>query len=135
MKVGDKIKGFKFENIIGVIRYDKKMDKFINKIGNIVNIYENYIVVDFVLDGYEWCYPKSQAEKYLIKEENETPKHYKTDNNFDVIDFCKMYNLNFLRGNIIKYVCRAGKKDDEIKDLEKALDYLQRELKYLKDER
>ena len=66
---------------------------------------------------------------------NETPKHYKTDNNFDVIDFCKMYNLNFNRGNIVKYVCRAGKKDDEIKDLEKALDYLQRELKYLKNER
>jgi len=32
----------------------------------------------------------------------------------------------------LKYVCRAGKKDDEVKDLEKAIDYLQRELKYVK---
>lgn len=59
------------------------------------------------------------------------PIHYQT-NSFDVIDFCKEYNLNFNRGNIIKYIARAGKKDNEIKDLEKALDYLQREINYLK---
>lgn len=61
------------------------------------------------------------------------PTHYQTENNIDIIDFCKMYNLNFNRGNIIKYVSRAGKKDDEIKDLEKALDFIQREIKYLKE--
>jgi len=61
------------------------------------------------------------------------PTHYQTENNIDIIDFCKMYNLNFNRGNVIKYVARAGKKDDEIKDLEKALDFIQREIKYLKE--
>ena len=60
-----------------------------------------------------------------------TPEHYKTEQNFDVIDFCKLYDLNFNKGNIIKYVCRAGKKEDELKDLKKAIDYLQREIKYL----
>ena len=60
------------------------------------------------------------------------PQHYKTSG-IDVIDICKLYDLNFNRGNILKYVCRAGKKDDEVKDLEKALDYLNRELKYLKE--
>ena len=64
---------------------------------------------------------------------SEKPSHYQTENNIDIIDFCKMYNLNFNRGNIIKYVARAGKKDDEIKDLEKALDFIQREIKYLKE--
>lgn len=59
------------------------------------------------------------------------PKHYATDN-IDVIDFCKLYNLDFNKGNIIKYVCRAGKKDNELEDLEKALDYLQREIEYVK---
>lgn len=67
-----------------------------------------------------------------ISEFPSKPTHYKT-NSFDVIDFCKEYNLNFNRGNIVKYVARAGKKDDEIKDLEKALDYLQREINYLKN--
>ena len=56
--------------------------------------------------------------------------HYKTDS-VDVIDICKLYNLNFNRGNIVKYICRAGKKDNEIQDLEKALDYINREIEYL----
>ena len=55
--------------------------------------------------------------------------HYKTDSKFDVIDFCKAYDLNFNRGNVIKYIARAGKKDNELQDLEKALDYINREIK------
>ena len=51
-----------------------------------------------------------------------------------MIDFIKDYNLNFNRGNIIKYVCRAGKKDNELKDLEKAADYLKREIEYIRNE-
>ncbi len=74
------------------------------------------------------------VKKFYEFMEEVVPKHYKTDS-IDVIDFCKMYNLNFNRGNIVKYVCRAGKKDDEIQDLKKALDYLQRELKHLENDR
>jgi hypothetical protein len=54
--------------------------------------------------------------------------HYENGTQVDVIEFASMYDLSFNRGNIIKYVVRAGKKDDEVKDLEKALDYLQREI-------
>lgn len=64
-----------------------------------------------------------------------TPLHYNTNEGIDVIDFCNYYKLNFNRGNVVKYVARAGKKDDEIKDLEKALDYIQREIKYLREKR
>ena len=53
---------------------------------------------------------------------------------YDVIDFIKDYNLNFNRGNIIKYICRAGKKESELKDLEKAADYLRREIEYIRNE-
>ena len=60
-----------------------------------------------------------------------TPKHYDNSLNYDLIDVISDYKLNFNRGNIVKYVIRAGKKDNEIKDLEKALDYLERELYYL----
>ena len=59
-------------------------------------------------------------------------KHYKNNKDYDVIDICKDFSLDFNRGNIIKYVIRAGKKDDEIQDLNKAMDYLQREIEYLK---
>lgn len=62
------------------------------------------------------------------------PDHYKTnlpDDSGDVIDFCQLYNLSFTRGNVIKYVTRAGKKDNELVDLKKALEYLNREIAYL----
>lgn len=60
-----------------------------------------------------------------------TQLHYMGESQYDVIDFCKDYNLNFNRGNIVKYVVRAGKKDDELQDMRKALDYLLREITYL----
>ena len=62
------------------------------------------------------------------------PKYYDAKE-FDVIDICKSYNLNFNKGNVLKYICRSGKKDDEIKDLKKALNYINREIEYLQDEK
>ena len=60
------------------------------------------------------------------------PDHYNNNNQeYDIIDVCSDYSLNFNRGNIVKYVARAGKKDDELQDLRKALDYLQREIEYV----
>lgn len=58
------------------------------------------------------------------------PKHYETKS-IDVIDICKLYNLNFNKGNVIKYICRAEKKDNELDDLKKALDYINREIEFL----
>jgi len=62
-----------------------------------------------------------------------TQLHYENGKGYDIIDVCKDYTLNFNRGNILKYVARAGKKQDELQDLRKALDYLQREIAYLED--
>jgi hypothetical protein len=57
------------------------------------------------------------------------PKHYEAP--IDVIDFCKGYELNFNEGNIVKYVSRCKYKDSRLDDLKKALDYIQREIKYV----
>jgi hypothetical protein len=57
--------------------------------------------------------------------------HYDNGKDYDLIDVISDYNLNFNRGNIIKYVARAGKKDNELQDLRKAMDYLQREIEIL----
>ena len=61
------------------------------------------------------------------------PSHYDNKKGYDVIDISKHYNLNFNRGNVVKYICRAGKKDNELQDLKKALDYLQREIKFIEN--
>jgi hypothetical protein len=62
------------------------------------------------------------------------PNHYDNNKSYDVIDFVKDYDLNFNEGNVIKYVARARKKDNQIKDLEKAIDYLERELTHVRKE-
>lgn len=58
-------------------------------------------------------------------DEIEHPAHY---NMFPVeaIDVCE--HLGFNLGNVVKYVMRADFKGDRIKDLKKALFYLQREI-------
>ena len=53
-------------------------------------------------------------------------EHYK--GNIEPIDLIEAQGLNFNRGNIVKYVSRAGKKENEREDLEKALWYIKREL-------
>ncbi len=68
-----------------------------------------------------------------VKEMRSTYLHYENEKGYDVIDFIKDYKLNFNRGNIVKYVTRSGRKDDELKDLEKAADYLRREIEYLRE--
>ena len=61
--------------------------------------------------------------------------HYETESGFDVIDVCKAYDLNFNKGNMVKYVCRAGKKQDELTDLLKAKEYLEREIKFIREQK
>ena len=61
------------------------------------------------------------------------PEHYQknTINGKDVIDMIKIFNLNFNEGNILKYLLR--KKNQDIEDLTKIIDYANRELKHLKE--
>ena len=63
------------------------------------------------------------------------PSHY-TDGKIEVIDFIEQKNLNFHRGNAVKYIARAGKKnpEKEVEDLRKAVWYLNREITRLTGE-
>lgn len=55
------------------------------------------------------------------------PKHY-NKGKFEAIDVIEDWKLNFNLGNTVKYISRAGHKDDIIQDLKKSLWYLQREI-------
>ena len=58
------------------------------------------------------------------------PAHYTwLPNGLEVIDVTE--NFNFNRGNAIKYIMRAGQKENEIQDLQKAVWYLNREIERL----
>ncbi len=61
------------------------------------------------------------------------PRHY-FSNGIEAIDVIEAYGLNFHRGNAVKYILRAGKKDQQKdeEDLLKARWYLDRELERIK---
>lgn len=59
-----------------------------------------------------------------------SPGHY-TSGGIETIDFIEAKELNYNLGNVVKYVSRAGKKDNLVEDLKKASWYLNREIKKL----
>jgi hypothetical protein len=56
------------------------------------------------------------------------PDHYQGKGGLQAIDVIEAFGLGFSLGNVIKYVLRAGKKQDRIQDLEKAMEYLKFEI-------
>lgn len=57
------------------------------------------------------------------------PQHYGgKDNPYEAIKVIEAWGVGFNLGNTLKYLSRAGKKDNIIQDLEKALFYLDREI-------
>lgn len=68
-----------------------------------------------------------------VKEMVNHPEHYGgRDNPYEAIRVIEAWDLGFCLGNTIKYISRAGKKDDTLQELEKALWYLKREIKNIK---
>ena len=68
----------------------------------------------------------------LKKKNNINPDHYGSSG-IDVISFCQANNLDFMQGNVIKYVFRYKNKNG-LEDLEKAKEYIDRMIENLLDE-
>lgn len=88
------------------------------------------------LDNQQPKRMKEIADKYNVNNEEQpttTPSHYQ--GTIQPIDLINAQNLNFNLGNVVKYVCRAGKKDGEniLSDLEKAKNYINYEIERVKN--
>ena len=83
----------------------------------------------------EGLYERNKVDNLNKDNDAIKPNHYKAGE-FDVIAFCQYHNLSFDIGNIIKYITRAGKKEgnSELQDLNKAMEYLNRRIKFVKGE-
>lgn len=117
MQVGNRVK---------IIKNRESSMLKVGDIGTITFLGGKTVDVDCHNGDGSWSHSDNEVE---LIEEQSIPERYKTDS-IDVIDFCKIYNLNFNLGNIVKYVCRD--KGSDIEDLEKVIDYAQREIKHLK---
>ena len=84
------------------------------------NYNEKYTNLDYKVKGW-----------YKMNNQN-TPQHYQ--GTIQPIDLINAQNLNFNLGNVVKYVCRAGKKQGEniLSDLEKAKNYINYEIERIK---
>lgn len=62
------------------------------------------------------------------------PKHYTDGRKYEPIEVIEDWKLDFCLGNALKYISRAGRKDETktIEDLEKAKWYIDREIRNLK---
>ena len=88
----------------------------------------NAIVIKERVDRFKPTVP--WRERTLSSDNVSHPPHYADgwSNGAEVIDLTE--HLSFCAGNVVKYVCRAGRKDPSkhVEDLEKARWYLDREI-------
>jgi len=61
------------------------------------------------------------------------PKHYNFSG-LEVITVIEAWEMNYHLGNVLKYIARAGKKNDLLEDLKKAQWYLNREIERVEKE-
>ena len=62
------------------------------------------------------------------------PKHY-CYSEYEPKDVIRSWGLNFNLGSTVKYIARAGRKDDILQDLAKAKQFLDFEIEAIKKER
>ena len=73
----------------------------------------------------------------MLKEKNNVihhPSHY-CYSKYEPKDVIREWGLNFNLGSAVKYIARAGRKDDIIQDLSKAKQFIEFEIEYLQNKR
>lgn len=90
--------------------------RHLGKVTNQIGIYTGKVIAD-----------KSPNRIVNQGDDINHPSHY-TQGDIEVIDYIEDKKLGYRLGNVVKYVSRAGHKDDAIKDLKKARWYLNREI-------
>lgn len=89
-------------------------------------------------DGDRWyvnCSAGWEGELWIDEPDSVNhPSHYTAYKGVEVIQLTEQ--MNFCRGNAVKYIARAGLKDadKEIEDLRKAIWYIEREIQRMESE-
>ena len=83
--------------------------------------------------GSNWQPKKRYREKPAVNEAVAHPAHY-AYSKYEPVHVIREWGLNFNLGNVVKYVARAGRKDDILQDLKKARQYIDFEIEALENE-
>ncbi|WP_289147299.1 DUF3310 domain-containing protein [uncultured Megamonas sp.] len=95
------------------------------EIAEALEVFSNDIIGG-VAKGFNFFDVDIEEKKEMI----DHPSHY-NQGKFEAIDVIEDWKLNFNLGNTVKYISRAGHKDNIIQDLKKASWYLNREIERL----
>jgi len=63
------------------------------------------------------------------------PSHYAEGRKYEPKDVIRDWDLNFNLGSAVKYISRAGRKDDILQDLNKAKQFIEFEIAAIEEER
>ena len=85
---------------------------------------ENCIVIKPDCDG---CFHFEESNYDPVSK----PDHYAAGRRYEPKDVIRDWDLNFNLGSAIKYISRAGRKDDIVQDLKKARQFLDFEIESL----
>ena len=95
------------------------------EIAEALEVFSNDII-EGVAKGFNFFDVDIEDKKEMINH----PSHY-NQGKYEAIDVIEDWKLNFNLGNTVKYISRAGHKDNIIQDLKKASWYLNREIERL----
>jgi hypothetical protein len=62
------------------------------------------------------------------------PSHYTRGRKYEPKDVIRDWGLNFNLGSAVKYISRAGRKDDIVQDLMKAVEFINFEILAIREE-
>lgn len=81
------------------------------------------------------CATETQLKKVSESSIISHPAHYTEGRKYEPKDVIRDWGLNFNLGSAVKYISRAGRKDDILQDLRKARQFLDFEIDALQKER
>lgn len=123
--------------------------------GQVLNVYQDVFYLIYVAvvkvdgigtieidDNYDFISvpkPTSKEVEKTLDDKVNHPSHYQGRKGIDVIEFLYQQLTfeefkGFMKGNMIKYPVRAGRKDNELADIKKARDYADRLIEKLEVE-
>lgn len=92
---------------------------------------DSYVPMDGCSDNLN-VDPETLSEKF---DPVSHPSHYTEGRTYEPKDVIRDWDLNFNLGSALKYISRAGRKDDILQDLKKARQFLDFEIEYLEKTR
>ena len=76
--------------------------------------------------------PEQKQKKFDVVSH---PSHYTKGRKYEVWKVIRDWGLNFNLGSAVKYIARAGRKDDILQDLKKAKQFIEFEIEAIEGER